>query len=282
MTWAKLDDSVDLHPKFLELSFAARGVWMTALAWSSRSLTEGRLPRKLAASLEFPADIVQELVDRGLWDVTAEGWQVHNYTDYNPTKAEVMTVRAKGKVRAAKHYAAKRGARRWDSSPEESAQKGAKNTCVLHVPVPVPVNSSLSSTNLLNSESSSHFEPTHRERAREGSNGSEFVGYRWLESTLGTTPPDLFSWRDDYAKIGAKPEAERLAVARHLLKTPYIASKRSKATPGHLVKFWAQFVEGPRDVEMKPTFAKRGFQGIPQVASAEEFARDAVNDGAAW
>jgi hypothetical protein len=109
----------------------------------------------------------------------------------------------------------------------------------------------------------------------------EIEGYKWLESVLGTTPPDLGSWRREYALIAAKPAAERAAVARHLMATEYVQAKRSKATPGHVLKFWQQFVEGPRSFEFdRPATAKR-FAGPSRVATAEEYAADAAG-GNPW
>lgn len=111
----------------------------------------------------------------------------------------------------------------------------------------------------------------------------ETEGYLWLQNVLGTLPADLGSWRREYALIAGKPAAERAAVARHVLATPYIAERRSKATPGHLLKFWAQFVEGPRSFEFGqgPAVAKR-FAGPSRVATAEEYAADAAGGNDPW
>jgi hypothetical protein len=135
-----------------------------------------------------------------------------------------------------------------------------------------------------------------RERARELGEGvgaaevvslveprsAELDGYRWLQAALGSTPPDLGTWRREYATIASKPASERAAVARNALATPYIAAKRSKATPGHLLKFWAQFVEGPRTFEFdRPAIAKR-FAGPSRVATEAEYAADAAGGNDPW
>jgi len=109
----------------------------------------------------------------------------------------------------------------------------------------------------------------------------EIEGYKWLESVLGSTPPDLGSWRREYALIASKPAAERAAVGRHAMATQYIRDKRSKANPGHLVKYWDDFVAGPRSFEFdRPATAKR-FAGPSRVATAEEYAADAAG-GNPW
>lgn len=103
------------------------------------------------------------------------------------------------------------------------------------------------------------------------------IGYRWLSDTWyqGCGAPDLEKWRDDYAKIGKWSATERADIAANMALTPYLTSKRSKATPGHIVKYREDFASGPRgidDVFSQKPVAKRS--GPAPVSSDEDFAED--------
>ena len=100
------------------------------------------------------------------------------------------------------------------------------------------------------------------------------VGYRWLDEALGGggRAPDLYAWREYYSRIGAKPLNERVAVARHLVTSDYIAACRRKAKPDHILRYWADFVAEPRNVLKPLAVRSRGYQGPPPVASAAEYA----------
>lgn len=104
MTWAKLDDGFVDNLKVQPVGWAARGVWATGLAWCSRKLSDGRISTKAAAILEFPPEAIDELVAAGLWHVADDGngWVVHDYLEYNPSKAEVVATRAAAKKRVGK------------------------------------------------------------------------------------------------------------------------------------------------------------------------------------
>jgi hypothetical protein len=118
MTWAKLDDGFVDNPKVEPVSWAARGVWVTALSWCARKLTDGRVTRKAASILEFPDEAVAELVAAGLWDELEDGggWVVHDYLVYNPSKDEVVVERNFAKQRRVKARD-RRGKKRSDASP---------------------------------------------------------------------------------------------------------------------------------------------------------------------
>jgi len=104
MTWAKLDDGFVDNLKVQPVGWAARGVWATGLAWCSRKLSDGRISAKAAAILEFPQDAIDELVAAGLWHAADDGngWVVHDYLEYNPSKAEVVATRDAAKRRMGK------------------------------------------------------------------------------------------------------------------------------------------------------------------------------------
>ncbi len=107
MPWVRIDDGVYDHPKFLGLTFEASGVWLHTLAWSARQLTDGKLPRQAVARLTAGdkrlTKIARELVAAGLWDEAEDGWEIHDFHDYQPTAAGVEEERRKARERQAKH-----------------------------------------------------------------------------------------------------------------------------------------------------------------------------------
>jgi hypothetical protein len=213
-------------------------------------------------------EYVAELVRRGLWETTAEGVVFHDWLEWQPSREQVETRREKTMLRVRKLRAARSNA--------------VTNAGVTPCPDPVPESDSLLKIEELKLFTS---EPSHaRADAREAKAGGgrelAKLGYDWLMQTLGTFPPNVESWRADYERIGAKPEAERASVARNLLATPYIKARRSKATPGHLVRYWEQFVDGPRSFEFTTT-AAQPLRGPCKVHTDAEYAA-AAKEAVEW
>lgn len=96
MTWFKVDDTFHSHPKVLATEPAALGLWVVAGTWSSANLTDGFVPdHVLPRLLEGGAELARKLVSSGLWRRAKGGYQFHDWTDYNPTGAQVREQRAK-------------------------------------------------------------------------------------------------------------------------------------------------------------------------------------------
>jgi len=102
MPWVKLDDNFVDHPKVSKLSDGAFRVHLSALSYASRNLTDGHvdrhLPRRLTNHLRV-ASFVRELVESGLWDETDDGYQIHDYLDFQPSRAEILERREKNAER---------------------------------------------------------------------------------------------------------------------------------------------------------------------------------------
>jgi hypothetical protein len=100
MTWAKLDDHFHAHPKIAELEPAimleAVGLHALAISWSADNLTDGRIPRGLPCKLagRNVDEIVDALVEVGLWERKRRGLEIHDYLDYNPSRAQIEAARA--------------------------------------------------------------------------------------------------------------------------------------------------------------------------------------------
>jgi general stress protein YciG len=98
--WVKIDDGFYRHPKVRAAGKDARALFLASLCWTAANLTDGHIARHdlpvLAAEAEVKgAATARRLVDAGLWDVTADGWQIHDYLDYNPSSEAVRDKRRK-------------------------------------------------------------------------------------------------------------------------------------------------------------------------------------------
>lgn len=94
MTWFKVDDSFHSHPKAMAASPAALGLWVVAGSWSGMNLTEGHVPAHVLPRLMPKAErLARELVAVGLWDRVENGFVFHDWTTYNPTRAEAIAAR---------------------------------------------------------------------------------------------------------------------------------------------------------------------------------------------
>jgi len=92
MPWVKFDDQYADHPKLDDVSDAAFRLHVTATCFASRYLTDGFIKHSTLPKLcrhDDPEAIANELVDAGLFDLAEGGYVVHDYLDYNPSKAEV-------------------------------------------------------------------------------------------------------------------------------------------------------------------------------------------------
>lgn len=104
MTWVRLDDRFTDHPKVAGVSDAAFRLHVSGLCWSARNLTDGNIARAIIGRLGVPnpAKKAAQLVDAGLWEATGDGWLIHDYLEFNPSKAKVEADRAKARERVNK------------------------------------------------------------------------------------------------------------------------------------------------------------------------------------
>jgi hypothetical protein len=118
MSWVKLDDQLHAHPKVArawQSCPAALGLHLMAMSHSGCYGTNGQVDAAFVtgkipgAALRKKA--VAALVDSGLWDVTRDGWKIHDWEIYNGD-AESREAARKAKVEAGK----KGAAARWGNS----------------------------------------------------------------------------------------------------------------------------------------------------------------------
>lgn len=109
MAWAKLDDQFNNHPKTREAwrtDPVSVGLYALALSWAAQYETDGRVtPAWVEDQLpdeEQRTSAVSALVNAGLWVENGNGWVIHDYLEYNPSKAEIQAKREADKQRKAR------------------------------------------------------------------------------------------------------------------------------------------------------------------------------------
>jgi hypothetical protein len=98
MPWARFDERFPWHRKVRRIPDAAFRLHVSAVCWCSEHLTDGFVPAGdllLVSDVKRPGSAVGALVSAGMWELADDGWQIHDYLDYNPSKAEVEEKREK-------------------------------------------------------------------------------------------------------------------------------------------------------------------------------------------
>jgi hypothetical protein len=127
MPWVRFDDQYTIHRKVDGLSDAAFRLHTSAIFWCARNLTDGFVSREdldgVTARVRTPARFAAECASRGAWHeatapcasekcpgpVDGDGWVIHDYWQYQPTKAQVLADREKAAARQEKWRKAKAG-----------------------------------------------------------------------------------------------------------------------------------------------------------------------------
>lgn len=140
MAWVRLDDHVDEHPKIAALSDGAFRLWTNALCYANRSLTDGFIPANMLGRMHSSGKVktlAAELVRQGLWSIVDGGWRIHDYLVYQPSKADVESIRLV-RAEAGRQGGLKRSANRQEEAAKQSASKVLANSQAKSNPVPVP------------------------------------------------------------------------------------------------------------------------------------------------
>lgn len=108
MTWFKVDDGFADHPKVIRLQQekcwkGALALWTLAGSWSSRHLTDGRVPAIVVQRLGGTEQEARALVAAGLWSAEDGDYTFHDWTAQNPSRETVEAKREAQRQRVAKH-----------------------------------------------------------------------------------------------------------------------------------------------------------------------------------
>ena len=130
MAWVKLDDGYYEHRKIVNLGPLAELLWVRGIAYANRYLTDGFIAYTAAARLSLDLlgirqeldggqqpgmlSVADRLVEFGLWTNVDEGYQIHDYGEWQRT---ADAIRLLGEKRA---VAGRKGAAsRWqDGKPD--------------------------------------------------------------------------------------------------------------------------------------------------------------------
>lgn len=121
MPWVRFDDQFPIHRKVDVLSDAAFRLHVSAVCWCARNLTDGFIAAAELRSVSRarkPDKIAAELVRVGVWREVADGWQIHDYLDYQPSRQKVERER-KAKAERQKRWSERRR-RKVDASADAS------------------------------------------------------------------------------------------------------------------------------------------------------------------
>lgn len=125
MGWVRLDDNFADHPKVIGLSDYAFRLYIIALCYSNRQLTDGFIPYSMCnAWISIPENKpTDELEEVGLWERVSNGFQIRSYTEYQPTRDKVNEKRDAAKERLRKF---------------RERQENTNETQMKHMPQPNP------------------------------------------------------------------------------------------------------------------------------------------------
>jgi 5-methylcytosine-specific restriction endonuclease McrA len=96
LPWLKIDDKLHGHPKWTRCTSEAKALWITVGSWCASYKTDGIVRAHdlalLAPSVGMtPAKArkaAADLVSNEMWVVLDDGWAFHNWTDFNPSRAQ--------------------------------------------------------------------------------------------------------------------------------------------------------------------------------------------------
>ena len=133
MTWVKIDDSFPDHPKIKGLKDDEFRLYMTALCYSSRYLTDGVIPLNIIRTFiesRSKSSRISALVDANLWEIVDENIVILSYSEYQFTKERIETERKLASERMAKS----RGLRRTDTVTKSEVHPPHTHP----IPIPIP------------------------------------------------------------------------------------------------------------------------------------------------
>jgi hypothetical protein len=118
MPWAKLDDRFHTNPKVLKVwttNPAALGLHALAMSYCAGEQTDGVIsPAYVQLMMPTPkarAEAVRALLDAGLWQELGQSYVVHDWLEYNPSKADL-----EARSRERRESGRKGAAKRWGDS----------------------------------------------------------------------------------------------------------------------------------------------------------------------
>ena len=120
MPYAQLDDGFYDHPRFEKVDDDLVGIWAKGLAYCSKHLTDGRIPKRVARTFcvtTDPSTVVARMIDAKLWADVGDGVSHIGYLDHNPSREQVRARQLGNKIRK----------ERWKTSQENAFPEPVPN-----------------------------------------------------------------------------------------------------------------------------------------------------------
>ncbi len=159
MPWVRLDEAFAQHPKVAAAGPLAIALQVAGLCYCNQNLTDGFIPRAVARTLvDWQVDredgrvytvgvtcgmsgndlecewVIDLMLERGIWIEAPGGYRIHDYLDYQPSKAQVLAEREQ------KRAAGRKGGLASSQGKQAPAQALALAPAQAESkPVPVPV-----------------------------------------------------------------------------------------------------------------------------------------------
>ncbi len=103
MPWVRIDDKAMEHPKVALLPDGAFRLWVQGLAHCQKYLTDGLIDGgSLRLLRAYSSKRTDQLIAARLWLADGENIQVHDYLDWNESRAHVEQARAQARDRVRK------------------------------------------------------------------------------------------------------------------------------------------------------------------------------------
>lgn len=141
MTWTKLTEDFPQHPKIVAAGEWAELIHIHALIYCNRFLTDGFVPTEVVPTLtrirSHVEPSVKALIKLGIWMPVEGGFVIHDFLEYQPSKAKVLAERKrKASAGQAGGLARARGSA---TAVLEEGARGFPNPVSVSVSVPGPV-----------------------------------------------------------------------------------------------------------------------------------------------
>lgn len=105
MSWVRFVPGFSRHPKRLQSSTNASWLWVCSIDFCTEQLTNGEIPHAVVASLcpnlskYLLNKAIKELVRIGSWELTEDGYRIHDYLRHNSSKSQVEDDREQARRR---------------------------------------------------------------------------------------------------------------------------------------------------------------------------------------
>jgi hypothetical protein len=142
MPWARFDERYPGNRKIRRLSDAAFRLDVSAICWSNEHLTNGKIPDDdldAIGDVKRAKSAANELVRKGRWEQLDDGYQIHDFLEYNPSREKVLAQREAKRKAGQKGGVASGAARagnKQDASSDEAEcfDSGSEGTNTRPVP----------------------------------------------------------------------------------------------------------------------------------------------------